>query len=772
MTAWDRNRLKNVVLASGLGLACSLTGATYAQTAPGTTPGTTPPGSALENASEAPAPGMPGSAPEDAPAGLFDEGAADMEGQDVAVDSLGQIDITVKDLEIAKVLQLLSIQSQRNIIASRNVSGKVSADLYGVSFHEALEAILTPNGYGYEEKGNFIYVYTAQELKERRDAMRKTSTKIIRLNYISAADAAQFLAPLLSDKGTITATAEADAGFLPSQSDGGENTFAHPDTILVRDYEENVAEIQSVLVDLDVRPQQVLVEATILQAQLTESNAFGVDFAVFANFDGLDFANPLNAVDELITGGGAGTTAGGGTAIGTTVGGTQSGAAGVKLGIVGSEGAVFLRALDQVTDTTVLAKPNILVLNRQKADLLVGQRLGYLSTTVTDTSETQTIEFLDVGTQLTVRPFITDQGTIRMELRPSVSDGTTRLEGNFIIPDETTQELVTNVIVESGQTVVLGGLFIEDTTVNRNQVPVLGDIPIIGAAFKGQDDNMTRNEVIFMVKTTIMENTDMAMLGRKAQERIHDNRIAIRKGLLPFSTDKLVSAHLLNARRHMDEGDADKAMWDVNLALHLSPTSEDAIALKEEIKGRPIGYHDRTFWGDVSDDMADAELGVSSQPMPAEDEAAMLQDSLGLTQDDPASPPAAADQPIVFDESLKQAVREMVARIEHPMAAGEAPAADVHQPVAEAAAEDAAASNEQAARLQALKATFAGSVAASEPTDNAAAMENQGADAIAVDRWEADLAATGMRAAEAADAEPIFDEEAVVEVQIDYDTNP
>ncbi|MEO1237308.1 MAG: hypothetical protein AAFX76_11025, partial [Planctomycetota bacterium] len=110
---------KNLMLAGGLGLACSLSGAAYAQADAG-----------------------------EEPIGLFDENPENLEGQDVAVDSLGQIDITVKDLEIAKVLQLLSIQSQRNIVASRNVSGKVSADLYGVSFNEALEAILTPNGYG------------------------------------------------------------------------------------------------------------------------------------------------------------------------------------------------------------------------------------------------------------------------------------------------------------------------------------------------------------------------------------------------------------------------------------------------------------------------------------------------------------------------------------------------------------------------------------------------------------------------------------------------
>lgn len=608
MTAWNRNRFKNVLLTGGLGVAFSLTGAHYAQAADG-----------------------------DDPIGLFDENGENMEGQEVGVDSLGQIDITVKDLEIAKVLQLLSIQSQRNIVTSRNVSGKVSADLYGVSFHEALEAILTPNGYGYEEKGNFIYVYTAAELQEKLDESRATVTKVVRLNYISSNDASEFLKPILSANGSITATGEVSAGFLPSASDGGENSFAHSDTLLIKDYEENVEEIMSILNELDVRPKQVLVEATILTATLTENNAFGIDFAVFANFDGLaDFVNPLGAVDDLISG--TNTGGGGGTAIASEVGNTATGDSGFKIGVTGSDASIFLRALDSVTDSTVLAKPNILVLNRQKADILVGERLGYLSTTVTDTSETQTIEFLDVGTQLSVRPFITEEGTIRMELRPAVSDGTTRLEGGFIIPDEVTQELVTNIIVESGQTVILGGLFIEDTTVGRSQVPVLGDLPFIGSAFKGQDDDFRRSEVIFMVKTTIMDHSDLAILGDKGTERVEDARIAIRNGLLPYSNDKMVSAHLLDAQRHYDAGKTRKALWSVNLALHLAPTSEDAIGLKELIVGQPIEYADQTFFGRLSNDMIDGEIEMMPTPEEApavESEVIMLEESLGSTETKP-----------------------------------------------------------------------------------------------------------------------------------------
>jgi len=572
MTRPELFQLKSLLMAGGLGLACSLTGAAYAQAADGTA------------------------------VGLFEDDAAG-DDQGVAVNSLGEINITVKDLEIAKVLQLLSIQSQRNIIASRNVSGTVSADLYDVSFHDALNAILTPNGYGYEEQGNFIYVYTAQELKERELANRITVTKIIRLNYVSGEDAVKLVSPVMSENGSTVATESPSGGFLPSETSAGANSFANPEFLMLKDYEENVEQAVAILEELDVRPQQVLVEATILSARLSESNAFGIDFAVFANLDGLNLGNPLDSVNNLLNPAGNG-----GTALQSTSGNTQTGASSLSIGVGGSDGAVFLRALDQVTDTTVLARPNVLVLNRQAADILVGERLGYLSTTVTDTSETQTIEFLDVGTQLTVRPFISDEGTIRLELRPSVSDGTVTIEDGFVIPNETTSEMVTNILVESGQTVVLGGLFLEDTTVDRTQAPGLGDIPFLGAAFRGQDDTVERSEVIFMVKTTILEHSDLARRGDDADEQAENERIAARNGLLPFSNDKLVSAHLLEARRQLAEGNTKKALWSVNMALHLEATSGDAIALKEEILGYEIGYENRNQFHNLGDSVIGDEI--------------------------------------------------------------------------------------------------------------------------------------------------------------------
>jgi len=548
------------------------------------------------------------------------------EGQGVDVGSFGKIDLHVKDLKLTKVLELLSVQARKNVIASKNVTGSVSADLYDVDFYEALSAILHPNGYGYRQKGNFIYVYTADELKKIEKQDREKVHRIIELDYINADDAMAFVNPLLSSDGSVSVSAPVDEGFKPSETEAGANSFAHSGKLVVYDYAENVQEVVDVIDELDARPKQVLVEATILQARLTENNAFGVDFSLFSNLDVGDFSTPLTGVDEMISGTSA--TGESGSGLQTSPGQTGTGDSSIKIGAMGDDASVFVRALDSVTDTNVLATPKLLVLNRQKADLQVGQRLGYLSTTQTETASTETVEFLDVGTNLSLRPFVSSDGYVRMELSPSVSDGDTNREvqGN-VIPEENTQRLTTNVLVESGQTVVLGGLFKEDTSVSRNQVPGLGDVPGLGALFQGQDDTVSRNEVIFLIKPTVVKDKQLADASEKLQRDIEDSRLGAREGLLPWSRTKLTSGHMKQALEHQRQGETDKALWDVNMALYLDPTMVDAIQLKEELTGEELDFYEYSRMSEAVDEMVQRQLDENQEAGKAEDNPANKPDA-------------------------------------------------------------------------------------------------------------------------------------------------
>jgi len=577
---------------------------------------------ALGQVSPSPAPSQP-AAPAPRPASPDSQ---------VRVDDNLMVDLHVNDEDLGNVLEMLSIQSQRNILASKNVSARVTANLYGVTFYQALEAILNVNGYGFIEDNNFIYIYTLEEIKQLTEESRVRVSKVLPLNYLNSNDAAEFVKPLLSEGGQIKTNGK--VGNFPAFAEVpiGAEEYASSSMLVVYDYAEHVDEIEALLAQIDTRPAQVLVEATILQTTLNEANAFGVDFSVIADIDFADFVGvggPLQAANALIGGrnttGGTGTFPGDGEgrAVSTSVGNTQ-GAGGLKVGVVSNDVAIFLRVLDEVTDTTILSNPKILALNRQPSRVLVGRKVGYLSTTSTDTATTQTVEFLDTGTQLYFRPFVTNEGMIRMELKPQVSEAVIRETNDatgvaVTIPDEITNELVTNVMVRDGQTIVLGGLFRESTESTRRQVPFLGDIPVIGAAFRGNEDETQRNEIIFLITPTIVNDQTLALQGERGTNYIERIRAGSREGVLPWSRDKLTSMMNVEAERLAQSGQTEKALWKVQRSLSLNSNQPEVIGLRERLTGDKANWPTRSFLDRVLHGESDRVYrdGVSAAPAAA-----------------------------------------------------------------------------------------------------------------------------------------------------------
>lgn len=522
----------------------------------------------------------------------------------VNVSQFMTVDIFVRDEDLGNVLQMLSLQSRRNIIASKDVRASVTANLYGVTIDEALDAILNVNGYGWIERGNFIYVYPAEVIAEMQAAQRKRERKTIRLNYLKASDAALFVEPLLSEAGTITVSGDVADFMIRDSSPVGAEDYALSATLLVFDYPEHIQEIESLIREIDQRPAQILVEATILQTQLTEANAFGVDFSIISDMNFEDFfglGGPLNATDALSQLGDNGVLPSDSNgAVVTSRPGNISGPGTLKFGIISDDVSVFLRALDEVTDLTVLSNPKILTLNRQAARVLVGRKIGYLNTTSTQTSTTQSVEFLDTGTQLSVRPFVSTDGMIRMELAPRVSEGLIREATDatgaaVTIPDEITQEVTTNVMVPDGSTIVLGGLFREQTKLVRRQVPVFGDIPIIGNAFRGFDDATDRSEIIFMITPSIVSDKRLIDEGELAIGHMERVRAGSRSAMLPWSRDRQTSSLNVEAQRLADEGQTDKALWTIRRSLELNPNQPEAIRLREQLTGERSLHPHRSY---------------------------------------------------------------------------------------------------------------------------------------------------------------------------------
>jgi len=551
----------------------------------------------------------------------------------VNVSDTGTVEIHVNDANLVEVLRMLSLQSQRNIIASKEVHGTVTANLYDVTVKEALDAILHANGYDYREKGNFIYVYTTKELQEIEQASRVKKTEVFRLFYTPAVNAQTLIKPVLSNDAQIALTTPAKAGISSGQNGGtGGDDHAGDDMIVVTDFQENLDRARQIIKEVDARPPQVLVEATILVAQLNEQNQLGVDFTVLG---GVNFGQLANINAGSTTGTGTGTTGTGTTGAGSTgstgstgttgtTGSTliagappsnavnsaltgsildntngaatfqkgyvaaQFGGSGLNLGIITHDVGIFLQALEGVTDTTVLANPKVLVLNKQQGEVHVGKNLGYKTAVATETLTASNVQFLDTGIRLVFRPYVGDNGYIRMEIHPEDSDGTIDSNGN---PQKTTTEITSNIMVRDGRTIVIGGLFQDSTTRARSQVPFLGSLPGVGPLFRSQTDTTVRQEVIILLTPHIIKDYDA--YGAASEEEAKDAermRVGARRGLMPWGRERLAESWYEMAVEEMNKPHPNRqiALWHLNCAINLNPMFTEAMELRVQITGKEV----------------------------------------------------------------------------------------------------------------------------------------------------------------------------------------
>ena len=506
-------------------------------------------------------------------------------GAHVAVTPRGTVELHVADLPLATVLQMLSLESKRNIVASPKVQGKVTANLYDVTFEEALQAVLAANNAGFRQAGNFIYVYTADELAELAAATGKQPfTRVFPLSYITAADAQSYITPLLGKDGTVAVSPQPTRGLQSQSAEAGGDANAARDFIVVTAPPENMREIERVLRETDVRPRQVLVEATILRAQLSDDNALGIDFSVVGGVDLEGMGAVSNGIRNVSLGNLPKDRFEKLNSVTSTDFTSNVPSGGVTIGIIKDKVGAFLRALEDVTDTSVLANPKILALNKQKGQVIVGRRDGYLTTTVTETQAVQTVQFLETGTQLIFRPFIADDGYVRVELHPEDSVGFVNAQG---LPSEQTTEVTTNVIIRDGETILIGGLFRELTTDARSQIPGLGNIPGVGQLFRSNNDSSSREEVIILLTMHIVKDqTAYADASKQAYEDIERTRIGLRQGLMRHGRERLAQSNYQRAVQAADAGDLDRALWYTDMSIRCNSRHLSAIRLKEKILGK------------------------------------------------------------------------------------------------------------------------------------------------------------------------------------------
>ncbi len=477
---------------------------------------------------------------------------------------------------IRDALAMLASLYKKNIVPSPGVDGQLAfRSLKDVTFEEAMDAILGEN-FKYQQEGNLIKVYTKDEFKKIKEDPERMVYQIFTLYYITAEEAKKLITPVLSGSGKIETSTPAEkeissssggtgAGAGSLTSGGGGDKLAIHDTIVLYEYPENIQKVREIINALDVRPQQVLVEATILSVLLTETMDFGVD---------------LNLLTGVSVTGFPALQPGDGTHL-ETAGFALTGS-GLRVGVSSENVQAFIRALETVTDVTVLANPKILALNKQEGSVQIGKTLGYRGSTTISTGGVATqgeVQFLPTGTVLVFRPYIGNDGYIRMDIYPQ--DSTAQLNADKV-PDKTTAELKTNVLVKDGETIVIGGLFRDFVTTIRSQVPILGDLPVFGSLFRGTTDTNQRQEVIVMLTPHIIEEPNQTE-GQARAADVSRKRSAAKDEMLGIGRARIAEDCYAKAARYYTEGDNESAMKELGIALWLRPTFLEAIRLKERI---------------------------------------------------------------------------------------------------------------------------------------------------------------------------------------------
>jgi len=434
-----------------------------------------------------------------------------------------KLSLNFQDIPVRSVLQLIADFTDLNLVASDTVSGNITLRLQNVPWDQALDIVLRTKGLDKRQDGNILMVAPLAEIAERErleveankqlEELAPLVTEFIRISYADAQD----IFDLLSLEGSVGGTngnQQANAG---GGEQGNENLISNrgsavvdirTNTIILTDTEDKVAGFIEVVKKLDVAIPQVLIEARIVSANTDFRRELGFRWGsagarVIGNGDNVvEFAGSR---DSFVDGGPSG-----------FFGGTDdldiTDALAVDLGVAAPTTSfalsfisnstlidLELSALQDEGYGEIISQPKIVTGDKQTAEIRSGQEIPFLSAA---SSGVATTSFREAVLSLEVTPQITPDGRIILDLvvtQDSVADLVFGGEPAIDI-----NELRTQVLVGNGETLVLGGIFQTNIINDESKVPVLGDIPIIGRAFKNTIVSEEKQEVLFFITPKIL----------------------------------------------------------------------------------------------------------------------------------------------------------------------------------------------------------------------------------------------------------------------------
>lgn len=408
-----------------------------------------------------------------------------------------KLSLNFQDIDIRSVLQIIADVTDLNLVVSDTVGGNITLRLKNVPWDQALDLVLKTKSLDKRVIGNVMMIAPAAEIAERErfeletnkqvEELAPLNTEFLQVNYAKAADIVALLGTeqgLLSERGSV-------------KSDPRTNL------LLIQDTDRNLAKIRRALKKLDIPVRQVMIEARIVTVSTDVSKELGVKWG--AGHQGEDSSG-----NRFVIGGSASDTTQAATSGLTTptslnvdLGATSIGASTLAVGFGTS--STFLQfeisALESDGKAELVSQPKIITANGKSAKIQSGDEIPFQTVEDGEVS----IEFKEVVLSLDVTPQITPDNRLILDLKvnqDSVGEELPNGEVGII-----TNEVETQVLIDNGETIVLGGVFKEETTESVTRVPFFGDLPIIGNLFKHRSRDNSKTELLIFITPKIIEES-------------------------------------------------------------------------------------------------------------------------------------------------------------------------------------------------------------------------------------------------------------------------
>ncbi|MEQ1410067.1 type IV pilus secretin PilQ [Acinetobacter indicus] len=446
-----------------------------------------------------------------------------------------KISLDFQDIEVRRVLQLLADFTGINMVAADTVQGNITLRLKDVPWDQALDIILKTKNLDKRRNGNVIWIAPVAELIKAEEEEAKAiaqsvklaplQTEYIQLNYAKAADIEKLITDgknASNSRGGTNSGSGTDplgdsVGSLLSPR-GTVSVDPRTNTLIINDTAQKIDQIRGMIDLLDVSVKQVMIEARIVRATTDFTKEMGVKWGILSQ--GITNNNHL-----LV--GGSDTTLwnlrepefdderGGYTYeierpqnLNVDLGVTSPGASRIAFGLISLSDFMLdleLSALQADGYGEVISTPKVLTADKQQAKVASGTQIPYQSAEGGGVNAVSTTEFIDATLSLDVTPSITPDGKVQMNLNiTSDSPGAPTPTGQLTINKNS---INTNVLVDNGETVVLGGIFEQQTANSQTKVPFLGDIPYLGRLFRKDIKSDNKRELLIFVTPRIVNDS-------------------------------------------------------------------------------------------------------------------------------------------------------------------------------------------------------------------------------------------------------------------------